>query len=79
MELSRTEQKLLRLLCENRGKTLRRSYLIDEVWQGDTQYVEEHALTVTVKRLRGKLEPDPKNPVFIKTVYGIGYMWAVQS
>ena len=79
VELSRTEQKLLRLLCENRGKTLRRSYLIDEVWQGDTQYVEEHALTVTVKRLRGKLEPDPKNPVFIKTVYGIGYMWAVQS
>ncbi len=79
VELSRTEQKLLRLLCENPGKTLKRSYLIDQIWQGDTQYVDEHALTVTIKRLRDKLEPDPKNPEYIRTVYGIGYLWAVQS
>ena len=31
---SKTEQKLLRVLCENRGKVLKREYLIDEVWQG---------------------------------------------
>ena len=62
---------------ENSGATVKRSYLIDTVWQGDTEYVEEHALTVTIKRLRDKLEDDSANPAYIKTVYGIGYTWAV--
>lgn len=75
IELSRTEQKILRFLCENRGATLKRSYLIDNVWTGDTEYVDEHALTVAVKRLRDKLEDNSKNPQYIKTVYGIGYTW----
>ncbi len=77
VELSKTEQKLLRILCENRGAAVKRSHLIDTVWQGDTEYVDEHALTVAVKRLRDKLEEDSKNPKYIKTVYGIGYTWAV--
>ena len=79
VELSKTEQKLLRLLCENRGKVLRREYLIDEVWQGDTEFVDAHALTVAVKRLRDKLEDDVQNPKYIRTVYGIGYTWAVKE
>lgn len=79
IELSKTEQRLLRLLCENKGATLKRSYLIDTVWQGDTEYVDEHALTVAVKRLRDKLEEDSGNPQYIKTVYGIGYTWAVKA
>lgn len=78
IDLSKTEQRLLRLLCENKGATLKRGYLIDEVWQGDTEYVDEHALTVTVKRLRDKLESDPKKPRYIKTVYGIGYTWVIE-
>lgn len=77
VELSRTEQRLLRVLCENKGTTVKRSTLIDRVWQGDGEYVDEHALTVTVKRLRDKLERDCANPDYIKTVYGIGYTWAV--
>ena len=79
VEIRKTEQKLLRLLCENRGATLKRSYLIDSVWQGETEFVDEHALTVAVKRLRDKLEADSKNPDYIKTVYGIGYTWAVKN
>ncbi len=79
VELSKTEQRLLRLLCENRGATLKRSYLIDSVWQGETEFVDEHALTVAVKRLRDKLETDSGNPDYIKTVYGIGYTWAVKN
>lgn len=78
VELSKTEQRLLRILIENRGSTLKRSRLIDEVWNGDTEYVDEHALTVTVKRLRDKLEADSKNPRFINTVYGIGYTWTIE-
>lgn len=79
VELSKTEQRLLRVLCENKGATVKRSDLIDKVWQGDGEYVDEHALTVTIKRLRDKLEEDSANPDYIKTVYGIGYTWAVNQ
>ncbi len=77
IELSKTEQRLLKILCDNRGATVKREYLIDAVWQGDTEYVDAHALTVAIKRLRDKLENNAKNPTYIKTVYGIGYTWAV--
>lgn len=74
--LSRTEQKLLRVLVENRGQVLSRETLLERVW--GTEFVDENALSVAVKRLRGKLEADPSRPRFIKTVYGIGYTWAVK-
>ena len=78
VELSKTEQRLLRILVENRGRTLRRSALIDFVWNGDADFVEEHALTVAVKRLRDKLGDSGEKPRYIRTVYGIGYQWAVK-
>lgn len=73
VELSKTEQKLLRILVENRGRTVSRESLIDRIWDGDSEFVDGHALTVTVKRLRDKLGEDSGNPVHLKTVYGIGY------
>ncbi|MGM9638098.1 MAG: response regulator transcription factor [Butyricicoccaceae bacterium] len=78
IELSKTEQKLLRLLVENRGQTLSRGVLVDRIWTDGAEYVDENALSVTVKRLRGKLEADPSRPEYLKTVYGIGYTWAVK-
>lgn len=74
--LSKTEQRLLHVLVENRGHAVSRETLIDRVW-GDGTYVEENALSVTVKRLRAKLEDDPAHPTWLRTVYGIGYLWAV--
>ncbi len=79
IELSKTEQKLLQVLCDNQGATVSRSRLIDLVWQEETQYVDEHALTVAVKRLRNKLEDDPSAPVYIKTIYSIGYSWRLRQ
>lgn len=76
VELSKTEQKLLHLLVENRGLTLTRERILDRVWTGSTEYVDDNALSVTVKRLRNKLEETPAQPRYIKTVYGIGYTWA---
>ena len=75
VELSKTEQKLLRLLVENRGRTLTRAQLVDRIWTDGAEYVDENALSVTVRRLRGKLEEDPAHPRYLKTVYGIGYTW----
>jgi len=78
VELSKTEQKLLRLLVENRGQTLSRATLVDRVWTDGAEFVDENALSVTVKRLRDKLEDAPSKPQYLKTVYGIGYTWAVK-
>lgn len=77
VELSKTEQKLLRVLVENRGTVWPRATLVDRVWTDGADYVEENALSVTVRRLRSKLEADPAAPRYLKTVYGIGYRWEV--
>ena len=77
IELSRAEQRLLRALVENRGRAVSRAALVDRVWTDGGEYVDENALTVTVRRLRAKLEDDPAAPVYLKTVYGVGYTWAV--
>lgn len=69
--LSKTEQKLLHLLIENRGQVVSRGNLIDRIWTDGAEYVDENALSVTVKRLRDKLGAQE----YIKTVYGIGYRW----
>lgn len=79
IELSKTEQKLLRLLVENRGRTLERAVLVDKIWTDGAEYVDENALSVTVKRLRNKLEDNPSQPRYIKTVYAIGYTWVADS
>ena len=78
VELSRNEQKVLQVLVRSRGSTVPRERLLDRVW-GDTEYVDENALSVTIRRLRSKLEDDPSAPRYIKTVYGIGYAWAVKG
>ena len=70
VELSKTEQKLLRLLVSNAGITLSREMLMDRMWTDGAVFVEENALSVTMKRLREKLPGIP-----VKTVYGIGYIW----
>lgn len=75
LTLSKTEQKLLRIFVTNKGITLSRADLVDRVWTDGAEYVDENALSVTVKRLRDKLEDTPSKPQYIKTVYGIGYVW----
>ena len=79
IELSKTEQRLLKILIENRGITLSRSVLSEYLWADGIEYVDENSLSVTIKRLRDKLEDNPSTPQFIKTVYGIGYTWVVEK
>lgn len=73
IELSKTEQKLLRLLIENRGRTVQRELLMDRVWSDTGEFVDENALSVAIKRLRDKLGPPAAGK--IKTLYGVGYTW----
>ncbi len=69
--LSKTEQRLLKLLVSNRGVTLSRDELIDRLWTDGAEYVDENALSVAIKRLRDKLSAKD----YIRTVYGLGYQW----
>lgn len=75
VELSKTEQRILYLLVFNAGQILTRKRLLEWVWPDGTEYVEDNALSVGIRRLRDKLEDVPSKPVYIKTVYGKGYMW----
>lgn len=75
VELSKTEQKLLRYFMKNRGIILSRDMLIDRIWTDGAEYVDENALSVAVKRLRDKLSAHS----YIRTVYGVGYMWKKES
>ena len=75
VELSKTEQRLLHLLVENRGRTMTRGELADRIWTDGPEYVDENALSVTVRRLRAKLEDEETHGSCIQTVYGQGYMW----
>ena len=73
--LSVNEQRLLRLLTENRGRVLTRSVLVDRLWSDGGEYVDENALSVVVNRLRSKLADKKDMASCIRTVYGQGYVW----
>lgn len=73
--ITATEERLLKLLIENRGKVLTRTQILDNIWDIDGDFVDENTISVNIRRLRAKIEDNPSKPVFIKTVFGIGYIW----
>lgn len=75
ISLSVNEQRLLKLFLENKERIITRNVLIDRLWSDGGEYVDENALSVTVNRLRSKLEDKKDNISYIRTIYGQGYMW----
>lgn len=75
IDLSRTEQRILYILVFNEGQIITRERLLEWVWPDGTEYVEDNALSVGIRRLRDKLEETPSKPHYIKTIYGKGYIW----
>ena len=73
VNLSLREYDLLSYMAEKKGQALAKDKLISDVWGAFTE-VEPSTLTVHIRWLREKLEKDPSNPVFVKTVWGVGYM-----
>lgn len=67
--LSQPEYRLLLTLMENKGKTVTRKQLLEQVWDSNGNYVNDNTLTVTMKRLREKLH----NPSCLKTIRSFGY------
>lgn len=71
--LTATEYKLLEYLIKNKGKVLTRDMILSFIFDADGNFVDNNTLNVYIKRLRQKIEDDPKNPEYIVTVFGIGY------
>jgi len=75
VKLTTTEYKLLTILTQNSKQVLTRQIILEKLWDMDGMFVDENTLSVNIKRLRSKIEDDPKQTVYIKTVFGIGYTW----
>lgn len=71
--LTQFEYRLLKVLIKNSKTVLTRQVLLEKLWDADENYVDEHALTTTISRIRSKIETNGHS--YIKTVYGMGYMW----
>jgi len=72
IETTATEFRLLEYLARHSGKVFTRDQLLDAVWR-DRQYVTERSIDVYVRRLREKIEQQPDDPVYLRTVRGAGY------
>lgn len=72
MALTEKEKSILSLLVNNAGRVLSHSKILDAVW-GQDNVVEYGNIDVHIRHLREKLEKDPENPQFIKTIKGEGY------
>ncbi|MBO4866301.1 MAG: response regulator transcription factor [Ruminococcus sp.] len=74
LQMTAKEFELLRLFIENKGQTLTKEFIFNRIWGSDSES-EIQTLTVHIKWLRQKIEPDPKEPKRILTVWGKGYRW----
>ncbi|MDE6926030.1 MAG: response regulator transcription factor [Acetatifactor sp.] len=73
LSITPNEYKLLRALTENAGKILTRQILLEKLWDSGGNFIDDHTLTVTMNRLRSKIEDDAHS--YIQTVRGVGYIW----
>ena len=77
LNLSALEYRLLLVFISNKGAVLTRNRLLEEIWDVAGDFVNDNTLTVYIKRLREKIEDNPQEPEYIKTVRGIGYRFEV--
>lgn len=72
VKLTATELKILEVLMENMGRILSASQIYEKVWE-EPAYNSEKTVTVHIRRIREKIEINPKEPKYLKVVWGIGY------
>lgn len=77
LNLTAAEYHLLCLLVQNAGQTVLRNAILDALWDGSGNFVDDNTLSVYIRRLREKIEEDPSEPKYLLTVRGFGYTWKV--
>ncbi|OFV92811.1 MAG: hypothetical protein A3G76_10245 [Acidobacteria bacterium RIFCSPLOWO2_12_FULL_65_11] len=78
VDLTDQEFRMLQLLATHAGIVFSREALLAKIWRGDT-FVTVRSVDTLVKRVRRRIEPDPPNPRFLLTVWGVGYKFADAS
>ena len=73
LAITPNEYKLLRILTANAGQVVTRQLLLEKLWDCDGNFIDAHTLTVTMNRLRAKIEDGEH--AYIRTVRGMGYVW----
>lgn len=77
LELTTAEYRLLCYLMQNPNMVLSKEKILEKLWDGDGNYVDDNTLAVYVRRLRMKIETNPGDPKMLLTVRGMGYKWNV--
>lgn len=75
LEMPLVEYKLLCLFLKNPNHLLTREMILDCMWDGNGNYVDDNTLSVYIRRLRSKIEQNPNSPRFLVTERGFGYKW----
>ena len=78
IELPLVEYKLLCLFMQNPNHLMPRELILDRMWDGNGNYVDDNTLSVYIRRLRNKIEDTPNTPEYLLTERGIGYKWVVK-
>ncbi len=79
LNLTAAEYHLLCLLVQNAGQTVLRNTILDALWDGNGNFVDDNTLSVYIRRLREKIEEDPSEPKYLLTVRGFGYKWTCEK
>ena len=77
IDLPLAEYKLLCLFMQNPNHLMSRELILDRMWDGNGNYVDDNTLSVYIRRLRNKIEDTPNTPHYLLTERGIGYKWVV--
>ncbi len=75
LELTSAEYRLFCLFLKNDGNTISRNTILEILWDGNGNFVDDNTLSVYIRRLREKIEADPSKPKHLLTVRGFGYQW----
>ncbi|XCP86975.1 response regulator transcription factor [Roseburia hominis] len=78
LDLPLVEYKLLCLFLQNPNHLLSREMILDRMWDGYGNYVDDNTLSVYIRRLRNKIEENPNAPKYLLTERGFGYKWVVE-
>ncbi|QQZ61905.1 response regulator transcription factor [Paenibacillus sonchi] len=79
LPLTAGEYRLLCLLMNHPNQVLSKEMILDKLWDGQGNYVDDNTLAVYIRRLRMKIEEDPNHPQILLTVRGMGYKWKVTN
>ena len=79
LELTGMEYRLICLFLRNPSRILTRGKILDELWDGNGNFVDDNTLSVYIRRLREKIEENPSRPEHLLTIRGMGYRWEEDS